>query len=239
MKQTVIIGSLLIGSLFASSPPNTVEHIKKAPENVGHFTIAMGANAIRDNSSTMLSQIGFGYQTKIRDNSYIQSVHLELVPSIQMNLCLDDTYSYAEYIGSVYLPKISLIRYINSAANNRFFYSLGSFYSHAFQMELELVEDANNPTQTLEPYMFKNCSASDFDVRYGQSIGASFGVGVEFGAPSGAVSILKLEYNQPIRHLEFLLEHDHENFTSEKRTVAEEDFVLDAGSISLTFGIGF
>ncbi|MCH9617143.1 MAG: hypothetical protein SP1CHLAM9_04510 [Chlamydiia bacterium] len=236
MKQTLLF-TLLLSGLFASNPSTNVEMaMPHTPKNIGHFIFPMGISGGINQKILFNGYAGMGYQTKIRDNSYIQSMSFEFGSKCFASLHKDDYGPYALVEASSFLPKISLIRYLNSKAENRLFFSAGPYLSASCKVTVSACEEIETQKDGTDKkkFVFDNVGG-----HVAATAGAVFGIGIEFGHSYGALNILRLEYLLPVKHVEHLMDWYMEYNDLQSSEVSLPKQVLNKPIVNITYAVGF
>jgi hypothetical protein len=236
MKQTLIF-TLLLSGIFASNPITKIEKpVQQAPKNVGHFIFPIGFSGGVNQKSLFSGYGGIGYQTKIRDASYIQSISFEIASRYQIAFRPDYLDLEASIKSCTYLPKISFIRYLNSKAENRLFFSAGPYFSLSYNLDVYAYEN----TETAKDGKVKRTiTVDDINGNIATTAGAVFGIGIEFGHSYGALNILKLEYNLPVKHNEHQMDYFPEFKDMKLEKVSLPNQTLNNATINITYAVGF
>lgn len=236
MKKTLVF-TLFLSGLFSSTTSSVIKsQVEQKEKNIGHFIFPFGLSMKAGHGYPVFGLSGIGYQTKIRDASYIQSILVEVGNSFNISTEADKYELITDIESRVILPKISFIRYLNSTAENRFFLSLGSYFSFSFLGESYSYNGAKNLDNPEVPrdYIFGGISGNT-----GASIGAAFSAGVELGHTYGAINILKLECNLPVIHSEYYIDSYAGEPQVHKEKIRRWDWVLNTPTINITYAVGF
>jgi hypothetical protein len=131
MSKFYILFIALFSSAFASDLTN-IPQISDAPAltkpNKAHFLVKLGCASLMAPNTEYIPQVSFGYQTKINESSFFQSILLESSFGVSIPL---DTDNFCMIISR----KLSVIHYLHPSAKRRFFIGIGALDTFLFSDE--------------------------------------------------------------------------------------------------------
>jgi hypothetical protein len=194
MKKTILTLLLTLQALTANSSSENVASlepkISQQPVSstgnkatIGHVTFKAGPGLFLD-TSNLFPVLGVGYQSRIIDSLVFQSKMIEFSGMWGEKKTKNSDFSSHEIQNIVYFPKMMGLHYFNTQSDNRLFAGIGTNISYSIDTKWV----TNLKSQTENSYRDNELT----------SFGGSFALGLEMGKPSESVSIIKLEFDQPL-----------------------------------------
>jgi len=199
MKKTILTLLLTLQALTANSSSENIAslepNISQQPvsltankANVGHVTFKAGPGLFLD-TSNLFPVLGVGYQSRIIDSLLFQSKMIEFSSMWGEKKTKNSDFTLHEMQEIIYFPKMMGLHYFNTQSDNRLFAGIGTNISYC---------KSSKWVTNLNPYTQDTYSNNDYSDSELTSFGGSFALGLEMGKPSESVSIIKLEFDQPL-----------------------------------------
>ena len=199
MKKTILTLLLSLQALaansssenFASLAPKISQQPVSSTANkatIGHITFKAGPGLFLD-TYNLLPVFGMGYQSRIADSLFFQSKMIEFSYMGGYKTMKNSDIYIKEFQQTSIFPKLMGLHYFNTQSENRLFAGIGTNIAHSTQKKkVEYLKEFDEYNQTKETFTENLLT----------SFGASFAVGVEMGKASEAISVIKLEFDQPL-----------------------------------------